>query len=360
MKRRYSQEKEGIRGEGQLRYKLIVRQQPVQARLCSYKEKVDRRPIDPPPIVQLKVEGTENEDSELQNPFLFLYVSVARESYEELSFINGNRTTAGTVVQSLYKLKDLDNNDGGFFIFPDISVRVEGRFRLKFSLYEITGHEVVHRGNTFSDVFTVYSPKLFPGMEESTRLTRLFSDQGFRMRIRKENRTLSRRKKAEEESSDQGSPMIRPLSPPSYSRSEYSPSRFYTPEQSPQPMATPHASVRARTRSCSDSVVTCVQPTSFYSSGTKPSPYQMPSAPYCPLPPIRQHHLPHITTSLHQIQHRGAQLVSPPDREGCEFSKLFTDYASRFATHLKYASSTQNLSAFTAPKPMPSVMYPSV
>jgi hypothetical protein len=29
--------------------------------------------------------------------------------------------------------------DGGFFIFSDISVRLEGFYRLKFTLYEIEG-----------------------------------------------------------------------------------------------------------------------------------------------------------------------------------------------------------------------------
>ena len=27
--------------------------------------------------------------------------------------------------------------DGGFFVFPDISVKIEGEFRLRFSLFEM-------------------------------------------------------------------------------------------------------------------------------------------------------------------------------------------------------------------------------
>jgi hypothetical protein len=45
----------------------------------------------------------------------------------------------GTCVSSLHRLKDIDNRDGGFFIFADMLARVEGMFRLKFSLYEIRG-----------------------------------------------------------------------------------------------------------------------------------------------------------------------------------------------------------------------------
>ncbi|KAJ2710419.1 hypothetical protein H4S00_006364, partial [Coemansia sp. D1744] len=47
------------------------------------------------------------------------------------------RTMTGSVVASLAHLKDIDGNDGAFFVFPDLSVRCEGVYRLKFSLFEI-------------------------------------------------------------------------------------------------------------------------------------------------------------------------------------------------------------------------------
>ena len=36
-------------------YELTVRQEPKQARMCGVGGKADRRPIDPPPIIQLRV-----------------------------------------------------------------------------------------------------------------------------------------------------------------------------------------------------------------------------------------------------------------------------------------------------------------
>jgi hypothetical protein len=36
------------------KYVLILRQQPQRAKVCGMKER-DRRPIDPPPIVQIKL-----------------------------------------------------------------------------------------------------------------------------------------------------------------------------------------------------------------------------------------------------------------------------------------------------------------
>ncbi|ORY02909.1 hypothetical protein K493DRAFT_384992, partial [Basidiobolus meristosporus CBS 931.73] len=99
----------------------------------------------------------------------------------------------GTTVSSLYRLKDIDNSDGGFFVFPDVSVRLEGQFRLRFSLYEINGTSVDYINDTVSDPFTVYAPKQFPGMSESTLLSRYFAEQGVRIRIRKENRVRNLR-----------------------------------------------------------------------------------------------------------------------------------------------------------------------
>ncbi|ORY01937.1 hypothetical protein K493DRAFT_255247 [Basidiobolus meristosporus CBS 931.73] len=98
---------------------------------------------------------------------------------------------SGTLCSSLYKLKDIDNTYGGFFIFPEISVRVEGDFRLKFKLYDITFGQATLMKCTYSDVFTVYSSKRFPGIEESTFLSRSFSDQGARIRIRRGSKMLN-------------------------------------------------------------------------------------------------------------------------------------------------------------------------
>lgn len=51
------------------------------------------------------------------------------------------RCTTGSVVSSLYHLKDSENGneDAGFFVFPDLSVRTEGSYRLKLSLFEVVG-----------------------------------------------------------------------------------------------------------------------------------------------------------------------------------------------------------------------------
>ena len=47
---------------------------------------------------------------------------------------------------------------------------------------------IIQRTFVLSNVFQVYSAKTFPGMSESTALSRLFADQGLKIRVRKETR----------------------------------------------------------------------------------------------------------------------------------------------------------------------------
>jgi len=101
----------------------------------------------------------------------------------------------GTVVSSLHRLKDTDNQDGGFFVFGDLSVKQEGKYKLLFSLYQMRNDHCDLITQTTSNVFEVYTSKQFPGLSESTFLTRSFSDQGVRLRLRKDSRSMTTRKR---------------------------------------------------------------------------------------------------------------------------------------------------------------------
>ncbi|CAL1698520.1 unnamed protein product [Somion occarium] len=209
-----------LQDRSRLEYELTVRQEPKQARMCGVGGKADRRPIDPPPIVQLRVidhaardrdreRGGSSRDpsspvtppfssnSFLQNPYYFMFASLAKPDEDvELHWLKDGKTrcTTGSVVSSLYHLKDTENHneDAGFFVFPDLSVRTEGSYRLKLSLYEVVGNEVFHCKSVFSAPFYVYTAKKFPGMEESTPLSCSLADQGIKIRIRKDIRVRKR------------------------------------------------------------------------------------------------------------------------------------------------------------------------
>ena len=104
----------------------------------------------------------------------------------------------------------------GYFLFPDLSVRHEGFYKLIFRLYEknkeaqdlspeshrdITangGSEeaadefVTHTMEIRSQTFQVFSAKKFPGLCTSTQLSRAVAEQGCRVRIRRDVRMRKR------------------------------------------------------------------------------------------------------------------------------------------------------------------------
>ncbi|TKA32981.1 hypothetical protein B0A54_14367 [Friedmanniomyces endolithicus] len=190
----------------QLTYRLRVLQQPIRARACGAgaKSSADRRPVDPPPIVELKIFDGENSKTDITfsmnaNYFLFATLEPARpmahgrvaEHKQQLTVLTGT-PVAGMVY--------LDRPEpAGYFIFPDLSVRHEGKYRLGFSLYEESKDVkfddstdggaraaspedpcVTHRLEVKSEPFTVYSAKNFPGLTESTSLSRMVAEQGCR------------------------------------------------------------------------------------------------------------------------------------------------------------------------------------
>ncbi|CAO1605375.1 hypothetical protein XANCAGTX0491_008894 [Xanthoria calcicola] len=124
-------------------YTLTIRQGPERARVADKKEK-ERKPVDPPPIVQLHIrDPTDPAQNYLQSPYLFMYVNLEPGSDDDAAKLDTQDYLSGTMVSSLHRLKDVDNLDGGFFVFGDLSVKVEGHFRLRFSLFEMLKTEVV-------------------------------------------------------------------------------------------------------------------------------------------------------------------------------------------------------------------------
>ncbi|GAA5986213.1 hypothetical protein JCM11641_002891 [Rhodosporidiobolus odoratus] len=182
-------------------YYLDVRQQPRQARMAGSGEKADRRPIDPPPIIRLRIRkpscrstpSSQLHDADLRTPTLthtlFMFASLVPEnSEEELYDLAGGKSklVAGSVVSSLFHLKDQS-----CFVFPDLSVRTEGRWRLKMSLFELGEEGVQFCSSILTDVFQVYSSKRFPGMDKSTELSKSFARQGLKLRIRRPGTTVA-------------------------------------------------------------------------------------------------------------------------------------------------------------------------
>ncbi|KAK4116384.1 hypothetical protein N656DRAFT_774633 [Canariomyces notabilis] len=105
------------------------------------------------------------------------------------------RNLIGSLAASAFRLTDTQDKIGIWFILQDLSVRTEGCFRLRFSFVNVAPNQPnspVNVGkapvlaSVFSDVFQVYSAKKFPGVCESTALSKCFASQGIKIPIRKE------------------------------------------------------------------------------------------------------------------------------------------------------------------------------
>ncbi|KAJ3036862.1 hypothetical protein HDV00_002345 [Rhizophlyctis rosea] len=98
----------------------------------------------------------------------------------------------GSLVSPCYMLNDANGERGLYFVFPDVSVRTSGQYRLKFRLFGVdcmlSSEPSTAKASVESEIFTVYSPKTFPGMSDSTDLSKCFARQGIRIHIRTDAR----------------------------------------------------------------------------------------------------------------------------------------------------------------------------
>ncbi|KHN98250.1 VeA protein [Metarhizium album ARSEF 1941] len=175
----------------------------------------DRRPVDPPPVVELRIiEGPsadEGKDITFDyNANFFLYASLEQARTMAHGRVQNSAATNPPILTGVPAsgMAYLDRPaEAGYFIFPDLSVRHEGYFRLSFSLFETTKEEKdfdvepVHsnlppgvdwRMEIKTNPFNVFSAKKFPGLMESTQLSKTVADQGCRVRIRRDVRMRKR------------------------------------------------------------------------------------------------------------------------------------------------------------------------
>ncbi|KAK8165288.1 velvet factor-domain-containing protein [Phyllosticta citrichinensis] len=180
---------------------LSIRQQPKEALVTIDGKEKNRKPVDPPPIVQLHVQNLHDPQAHyMQSPYLIMICDLWDPEQEQPA---DDKALAGTICSSLHRLKDIDNKDGAFFVFGDISIKKTGEYRLRFSLFDILKYVIPTPGaqyeyitSVISDKFRVVSQKEFRGLDESTYLSRAFSDQGVRLRLRKEPRHVMGRKRS--------------------------------------------------------------------------------------------------------------------------------------------------------------------
>ncbi|KUJ23752.1 uncharacterized protein LY89DRAFT_1899 [Mollisia scopiformis] len=216
-------------GNKTLTYVLNVAQEPDRARACGsgIKLATDRHPVDPPPVVVLSIlERRGDQQVDITSSYIgtfFMHATLEADtstvpvrSYtkathnrgtSEIAVLAGCPVTTGTYldrpIQAIY------------FVFSDLSVKNEGNFKFSFNLYErcledsnTTLYDVDMKSSERADyknaaspqddfiwrielnsaVFTVFNAKDFPGISESTTLTKTLSEQGVQVKTRRDTR----------------------------------------------------------------------------------------------------------------------------------------------------------------------------
>ncbi|KAF9364476.1 hypothetical protein BGX34_001405 [Mortierella sp. NVP85] len=156
---------------------------------------------------------TEDQDNghhhagEGQDPLFVLHVSLWSADGKEVRNMIATpgqsdppkltRILMGSLVVSPVLLNNVEGVPGWYFSFPDLSIRTEGVYTLKFSLMRFgsfdfsdseDGHASTIIAEEVSEPFTVFSAKKFPGMTESTELSKTFAKQGLKIPIRNDLR----------------------------------------------------------------------------------------------------------------------------------------------------------------------------
>ena len=151
------------------------------------------------------------------------YQSYASPRHETPTNMNEHRGTftrnlIGSLSASAFKLNDLNENFGIWFVLQDLSVRTEGWFRLKLNFVNVgqpntPGQSTAVNGqisqtvtktsapvlaSIFSKPFRVFSAKKFPGVIDSTDLSKSFANQGIKIPIRKDPVTTGGKRKTGE------------------------------------------------------------------------------------------------------------------------------------------------------------------
>lgn len=224
----------------------------------------------------------------------------------------------------------------GYFIFPDLSVRHEGIYRLNFNLFEevkdprdadenapilptlslpsspsLPGPPTTFlhfRLEVKSVPFTVYSAKKFPGLKTSTSLSRVVAEQGCRVRIRRDVRMRRRGDKSSKNYQEYDEEQM-------YSRSRYT---------TPDPYANPPIE-RPRSTSCSSVTDGPTYPYNPDGSRRPSIGYQQPPPqlaaqyahaaqhpiPVAPAPPNYQQQSQHLSFGSAQTQYAAPPLPAP-------------------------------------------------
>ncbi|KAJ5364952.1 Velvet factor [Penicillium cataractarum] len=192
----------------ELTYNLSVIQQPERTRACgaSANSAADRRPVDPPPVVELRISESDPAYEAQKTDVTTPHLPWAGSGTTVVSRLKGV-----PVARVAY----LDRpSQAGYFIFPDLSVHHESRYRLSFYIYEliknvmdadqdsnpalpnqVSGSNAAKPSSPLTYLyfrlevksipFIVYGTHNFLRLATGTSLRCIIAERGYRVRIRR-------------------------------------------------------------------------------------------------------------------------------------------------------------------------------
>jgi hypothetical protein len=106
-------------------------------------------------------------------------------------------------------VNDEKGRPGIYFVFPDLSCRTIGQYRMRFRLMRVEPREMGPGtifpcvANCITDVFNVYTAKDFPGMMASSVLLKALRTQGVIVGVKKGSENSSKGRRGKEDLEDE-------------------------------------------------------------------------------------------------------------------------------------------------------------
>ncbi|KAJ6507334.1 velvet factor-domain-containing protein [Mycena vitilis] len=181
------------RGPEGLRYELVIRQMPTQARTSSRKWQ-GRRALDPIPAVELVFREPDESGKRVFVPrykvtgYSLLAVLVDAQSGRDVEYLWDGQTEAlcGSKLSSVFPVCDPSTEEKRstlFFAFPHLGVRETGRFKLRFTLSVLGPKGSTTPLSVCSPPFSVVTSLKYPGVDNATELTKALYAGGVHTRL---------------------------------------------------------------------------------------------------------------------------------------------------------------------------------
>ncbi|KAK6092265.1 hypothetical protein MT418_007220 [Batrachochytrium dendrobatidis] len=158
----------------------------------NFESKLDATSQFIPPTPQTAVSDSKTAKNNLEWKDITSRVLMNRPIQTQMSTLCGNQTAAADIAT------DLNNNRGVFFFFPDLGIRIPGKFKIRIiisriQLDESQRDELISPKNTIltevvTNAFISHSPNSWAGHHAPTQLSKHFSRQGVRIPLFKTRR----------------------------------------------------------------------------------------------------------------------------------------------------------------------------